>query len=198
MDSATYVYKTINMEFNKVVLEKIQEPLSLYGLKLDEDWPGMLQFVSEKAVISIAYDDREYNYPVAIGPDREHQYALRHEVMEVFFGSDYSEGYTFPVKSAEDFAYNLLILFERFGHSLFIDNIKFMDYIRTFTYRDAHMYTENLLQRQYLRDADSAWENKNYVGFVRAVSHLNRPLSKVIRKKLEMAMKKANLDSFFG
>jgi len=159
------------MEFNTIVKNKIFLPiLQKYGFELIEEFKNILRFQSPYIKINIVYNSFENSSIFWLGKrDSIDAIEIDNDVLSLFFNSNLK----LSEVSVEKFINNLVIFFENEGESILAGNEKKINDLEKFYLVKNRKYNQNLLNQQHLNDADKAWNQNDFKGFISIIDKLN-------------------------
>lgn len=177
------------MEFNKLILDRLEPIFKKYNLQIVEQFKNRLKFRSAYVDIIIGHDDRENSNILWLGRagDSFDKIEIDNQVMKEFFKSDIKTS-SVP---AETFANNFAIFFEREGSSLLKGDLNRIIEFEKFDQQRSEEYTTSLLDKQNLDAANKAWHEGNYKDFIKYLDKTDRQkLPASYELKYKMAIQK--------
>jgi len=158
------------MEFNKLVIERLEPIFIRYNLRVTEQLKNYIRYNSPVMIITLIHDERENSNSIYIGKDEEWMFPITDSMIKNVFNQKIKIDYgTIP-----GFINNLALFFQGKG-SLILEGdpliIKKLDEVLQ---AESAEYTSNLLLRQSLKAADQAWANGNYFDFIMFIDKIDQ------------------------
>jgi len=163
--------KNKKMNFNQIVLEKL-EPLFLkYDLNIVEQRDDYLKFESSYLSIAVTHNKLEKSNTIWLSRNKKTTNIVEMDdtILRDFFGSALKISQV-PMNTFVD---NLASFFENEGKLLLIGDAEKMKELEQFSLKRSRAYTDELLARQHLSAADKAWKNEDYLEFVNLINQVN-------------------------
>jgi hypothetical protein len=179
------------MEFNKSIIDRIFPILSKHKYRIVDEVENFIKFQSEMLTIAISYDFREDARMLSIGRTEERMFFLDGNLIQKFFIPQLEQVLIVPEVTQEDFIQNLITFFEGRGKSLISGDAEILWEVERYVKQSAEDYTKNIMHTQNLKEADKAWELKDYAGFINVLGKMNLvELPKSWQLKYKMAQEK--------
>lgn len=185
MDATSLKTKYKTMEFNKLLLDKLGPIFKKYNLYIIEQFENYIKLQSEYITIIIVYNKKENSNTLWIGrnDDLKDKVEIDNEVMEKVFDSNLK----ITLVTTEIFINNLVAFFEGIGKPILQGNLKKISELEKFNARRSKQYTLQLTEKQNLKNADDAWERKDYkmfIEYLNKIDKLHLPQSYYLKYKM--------------
>lgn len=179
------------MEFSEIILNTLGPLFSKYALTVAEKYENAIILKSTEVTIGLFYDQRENVASLYAQYNGDEEILISDDVIETVFKIDPYQIFKIPPASHEDFARNIEIFLKGPGGGLLYGDSILYERLREFADEKSKKYTEDLINRQWLRQADTEWEEKNYSGFVKSIANLDiNKLPESYKLKYKYALKK--------
>lgn len=173
------------MEFNTLVKEQLLPILEKVGFKLSEEFKNIIRFESSVLQINIVYNNYEKSNFIELGNKNDTLYPLNDSIVKNIFKSELPISQVTP----ETFVKNLGLIFQKsFGLEILKGDIKnLVDYVE----KESSDYTSQLVQRQTLETASTAWERNDYKVFIKSIDEIGfEKIPKSYQLKYKIAKQK--------
>ena len=177
------------MNFSEIVLGHLRSLFVKYDLKIKEQRIDFLQLVSGRIIITIGHNQLENSNSVFISKKESEKESIDidNQVLLEFFHSDLK----LAEVPAETFVENLVTFFKNDGQPLLMGDEKMIADLENFDEDRSRKYTQELMKRQNLAVANKAWNEQNYIEFIKIIDEINDiRLPSSYQLKYEIAKKK--------
>jgi hypothetical protein len=176
------------MEFNRLVIEKLDLMFVKEGFVLDEQSKDVIKYGSEKLIISLAHNVRENSNILWVGRKHLDNFIeIDDYIMDNFFHSNLKINNLLQGVFVE----NVFLFFSEEGESLLKGDEQEIRKIEIFDNIRSEEYTSRLVDDQNIGMAMEAWKDKKYADVIKYLDKIsNNTLSKSLKMKYEISQKK--------
>jgi hypothetical protein len=169
----------------KEIIKKLNPIFEINGFEIDESLRNFTKYQSEFVTINISFDEKEKSLSIFIGKKNGFLSELTDKTYIDFFGESSQS------INGNDFSEKFIHFLAGKGNALLEGNLKILDALELYSFNEAKVYTTSLMNRQYINDADNAWNKNNFSDFLKFINCVNEnDLSKSYILKKEFALSK--------
>jgi hypothetical protein len=173
-----------SMTFEEVI-SKLTPFLQEYGFRVTETFKNYIKYESPDVTYALSYDERERSFSTFLGKRNGSMALLSGDVLTNVFHEDLS---SYKKRSVAD---NYIYFLLGNGQGLLHGDKIILNRLEEYSNVAAKQYTATLLREQNLREADKAWQEKNYTQFIKLLDQVDKKtLTKSYLKKYEIASKR--------
>lgn len=173
------------MNFNTLIKEIIFPILKEHEYTLVEEMNNCLRFESLAARFEVAFDVRDRSLMVQIGRRGGRVWTLNNDAVKKVLFSDLAVENVVP----EVFINNLATLLKTEKGSELLDGK--IEELKNFIMQQSREYTESLRREHLMSLADKAWEEQDFVRFIKCVDQIGiEHLTRSYKLKYKMAKRK--------
>ena len=172
------------MTFEEVIF-KLTPFLQEHGFHVAETFKNYIKYESLDVTYTFSYDERERSFSTFVGKRNGSMTFLSGDVLTNVFHEDPSD---YGNRSDLD---NYLYFLRGNGQGLLNGDKIILKRLEEYSNAAAKRYTDALLREQNIREADKAWQAKDYKQFIRSLDQVDKKtLTKSYLKKYEIASKR--------
>jgi hypothetical protein len=175
------------MKFVELVVEKLGGLFQQHGLQVSEQFTNYIKFESGTVAIAIGRDFRDNSTSASTGPPVGPFSTLNNDVLQHIFNSNINIENCTP----DVFLDNLKLFFESDGKALMRGEHAVLKAHEQYIIKLSKEHTEELLHRQNLQQADTAWSIGDYRRFIKYLDKTDwSKLPRSYELKYKMALDK--------
>ena len=172
------------MKINHLITEKLHSLFTTYGLKLTEQLSSNIKYESDDLIVGLTYNSRESSNTLWVRRRQSQEVEIDNQVLLEHFNSDLKLS-NLPKTT---FLNNVFLFFMSDGEKLLKESEAAMISLEKFNEQRSTEYTLNLIERQYLEAAKTAWDDGNYSDFLKYSNKLDKDnLPPSFRKKYKIS-----------
>ncbi len=156
-----------------------------HGFTISDAWKNYMQYNSDTVSVIFSYDEREKSFSTFAGRKHGQSVLLSFDVIENIFSE------SLDIYNGNSIADREIHFFSGQGKGLLTGDVTTLNRLEKYSELEAKRYTDDLVSRQKISLADKAWNNKEYLDFIKFLDELDKnSLPKSYSKKYEIALKK--------
>lgn len=169
--------------------EKLIRPLTILltsnAFSVTDKSRHSIDYSSDFMIIRVAYAELEHLYYTYIGQDEKSLIELTPvAIKEVFDDNSFQFQSTLTIDDLTSFLNNS-------GHSILSGDKTKLEKLAEFSERQSKVYTKQIVHKQNIQMADTAWTQKNYADFISYIDKTEKSLlSQSYLKKYSIALDK--------
>ena len=172
------------MNFEEITYELTPFFLS-HEFEVKESLKSFIKYESKYVTLTVGYDIRDNSISTFAGKKGQFLTELFGDVLSKFFG------YNITLCNDGHFTENLIHFLNDKGNPILKGDLNILNKLEEYSYQLADDYTNKLVTRQNLNDADKAWTANNYLEFMKSVDKVEQKyLPQSYLKKYQIASKK--------
>ena len=148
-----------------LTMEMVGPILTEYGFKVIERFNNYVRLESPKVAIIIAYDEREKTGSVFVGERNSDLDLLHRENIRDIFD------YAIEHPRGNDFLTDFL---KDKGKGILTGDLLKLRELDKYERKRSKIYTDNIVNGQNIRDADKAWNEKDYLNFIKTIDKVDK------------------------
>ena len=174
------------MNFEETI-KPLTELLLSNSFSIQINQQNLIEYSSKSTTLRIAYSHLEYCFNIWVGQSRDTLTELRPKVLEEFFNDD-----TFKFQTTLTVE-NLISFLKGSGKNLLSGDTKILRKLDEYSLQASRNYTQQIIKRQNIDQADKAWTQKDYANFVKYIDQIQTDLlPPSYLKKYKIAMDNLN------
>lgn len=172
---------------NNFVNNRIKEILSKYKFDVDEEYENYFKFSSDDFSLVISHNKLDKINSFDIGKRGSQSNEINNLILKRVFKTNLR----FEQLPLSKFLINVEIFLNEYSNQIFCPDCQIIDIIQLITENEAKIYTNSIIESQYLNFANNAWANKNYDEFIKYMDKIIfMDLSKSMIMKYQFAKKR--------
>lgn len=153
------------MEFNRLVIDILLPFFKKYNFHVEDQYENYIKLKSKRVEIIISHNELDKTNSLSLVVGKGFSYPIDENVLKQIFQCDVKIDNVIP----EFFVKNLSVFFEDKGKTLLEGDVLVLESIVEYVQKKSHEYTSSLLNSQDLAQADRAWEDTDYRGFIKYI-----------------------------
>ena len=172
------------MTFDEVII-RLTPFLKQHGFHISDTFKNYIRYESATVTYTFSYDERERSFSTFAGKRNGYMILLSDDVLTNIFQEDLS---SYKNRSVAD---NEIYFLQGNGQGLITGDQGILNQLEEYSNAAAKKYTDALLREQNIREADTAWEEKNYKQFIKILNQIDKStLPESYLKKYKIAFKR--------
>jgi len=157
------------MNFEEAI-KPLTELLSTNGFSIQLSRHNLIEYSSKSITIRVAYSPLEYSFVIFVGRSTGTPIELTPKVVQGFFNDDtFKSQATLTVE-------NLLSFLTGSGKYFLSGDTKILRELDGYLLLTSRDYTQQIIKRQIIDQADKAWTQKDYLNFVKYIDQIQTDL----------------------
>lgn len=177
------------MTFSEKVINMLQPIINEHHLLVKNMQNDSVNLLSDHVKINIVYNKMEQSNTLWIGPNNDQDFGA--EIDNSILKDVFNTNIELSNVPNSIFIENLLLFFKQEGNKLFNGNSRKIDQLIKYNEIKNKDYTNDLIAKQQLAQADQSWAEQDYATFIKLLDKMDKlKLPQSYFLKYKMALKK--------